>query len=166
MLVGLQGSGKTTTAAKLARYLRKQGRHPYLVPADIYRPAAVDQLKKLGSQIDVPVYPDGYGSKAGYRYAWMHCQRPAGEGADVLIIDTAGRLHIDEALMAELVTIKEKVNPTEILLVADAMTGQDAVNVAKHFDEAFDITGVILPKWKGMPEVARPYPSRRSPENR
>lgn len=148
MLVGLQGSGKTTTAAKLAKYLRSQGRHPYLVPADIYRPAAIDQLKILGAQIDVPVFPTD------------PIQRPenvcqdalsiAGkEGADVLIIDTAGRLHIDEALMSELVRIKEVINPNEILLVADAMTGQDAVNVAKSFDELLDITGVILSKMEG-----------------
>ena len=148
MLVGLQGSGKTTTAAKLARYLRKQGRHPYLVPADIYRPAAIDQLRRLGSQIDVPVYPTDPGQRP--ENICLDALSGAGrEGADVLIIDTAGRLHIDEALMAELVTIKTKINPNEILLVADAMTGQDAVTVAKHFNESLDISGVILSKMEG-----------------
>ena len=148
MLVGLQGSGKTTTAAKLARFLRKQGRHPYLVPADIYRPAAIDQLKKLGEQIDLPVYPSDQAQKP--EDICLDAISKAGkEGADVLILDTAGRLHIDEALMSELVRIKQKTNPVEILLVADAMTGQDAVNVAKHFDESLNITGVILSKMEG-----------------
>ncbi len=148
MLVGLQGSGKTTTAAKLARHLRKQGKHPYLVPADIYRPAAVDQLKKLGQQIDVPVYPTEKG-QTPHGICTDALGKAAAEGADVLILDTAGRLHVDEALMGELVTIKEEINPTEILLVADAMTGQDAVNVAKNFNETLDITGVILSKMEG-----------------
>ncbi|MBW2614579.1 MAG: signal recognition particle protein [Deltaproteobacteria bacterium] len=148
MLVGLQGSGKTTTAAKLARFLRKQGRHPYLVPADIYRPAAIDQLKKLAAQIDLPVYPSDQAQKP--EDICLDAISKAGkEGADVLIFDTAGRLHIDEALMSELVRIKQKTNPIEILLVADAMTGQDAVNVAKHFDESLNITGVILSKMEG-----------------
>jgi signal recognition particle subunit SRP54 len=148
MLVGLQGSGKTTTAAKLANYLRNQGRHPYLVPADIYRPAAIDQLKKLGSQIQVPVYQTDPGQKP--EEICLNALSYAGrEGADVLIIDTAGRLHIDKPLMAELVRIKEKINPAEILLIADAMTGQDAVNVAKQFDESLGVTGVILSKMEG-----------------
>ena len=148
MLVGLQGSGKTTTAAKLAVLLRKQGKHPYLVPADIYRPAAIDQLQKLGKQINVPVYPSNVDQKP--EEICLEALAKAGkESADVLIIDTAGRLHIDEGLMAELGRIKEKLAPTEILLVADAMTGQDAVNVSKHFDEALDISGVILSKMEG-----------------
>jgi signal recognition particle subunit SRP54 len=148
MLVGLQGSGKTTTAAKLAYYLRNQGRHPYLVPADIYRPAAIDQLKKLGSQIGVPVYETDPGQKP--EEICLNALSFAGrEGADVLIIDTAGRLHIDKPLMAELVRIKEKINPAEILLIADAMTGQDAVNVAKQFDESLGVTGIILSKIEG-----------------
>ena len=148
MLVGLQGSGKTTTAAKLAKFLRKQGRHPYLVPADIYRPAAIDQLKKLGAQINLPVYPSDQAQKP--EDICLDAISKAGkEGADVLIFDTAGRLHIDEDLMSELVRIKQKTNPIEILLVADAMTGQDAVNVAKHFDESLNITGVILSKMEG-----------------
>ncbi len=148
MLVGLQGSGKTTTAAKLASYLRKKGKHPYLVPADIYRPAAVDQLKKLGSQIDVPVYPTEEG-QAPEQICLDAMVKARAQEADVLILDTAGRLHVDEALMGELVAIKEQINPTEILLVADAMTGQDAVNVAKHFNEALNISGVILSKMEG-----------------
>jgi signal recognition particle subunit SRP54 len=148
LLIGLQGSGKTTTSAKLAVHLRKLGRNPYLVPADIYRPAAIEQLKKLGAQVNIPVHPSdirlspddiclGALSKAG------------AAGADVLILDTAGRLHVDEALMEELVRIKKKLNPQEILLVADSMTGQDAVNVAKQFDQLLDITGIILTKMEG-----------------
>jgi len=148
MLVGLQGSGKTTTAAKLANFLRKQGRHPYLVPADIYRPAAVDQLKKLGARIDVPVFPTDLVRKP-VEICLEALSKAGRDGLDVLIIDTAGRLQIDETLMAELVGIKKKINPNEILLVADAMTGQEAVNIAKHFNSALDITGVILSKMEG-----------------
>jgi len=148
MLVGLQGSGKTTTAAKLASHLRKQGRHPYLVPADIYRPAAIDQLEKLGAQINIPVHPTDPDRKP--EDTCLEALAMAGKaGSDLLIIDTAGRLHIDQGLMSELVRIKEKINPAEILLVADAMTGQDAVNVAKEFNETLDITGVILSKMEG-----------------
>jgi len=148
MLVGLQGSGKTTTAAKLALYLRKQGRQPYLVPADVYRPAAIEQLNRLGSQLSVPVYSadDGFKPEDICRDA---LSKAGGVGSDVLIMDTAGRLHVDDELMAELVRIKEGVNPTEILLVADAMTGQDAVNVAKHFNQLLDVSGVILTKMEG-----------------
>lgn len=148
MLVGLQGSGKTTTAAKLARYLRRQGRHPYLVPADVYRPAAIDQLKKLSTQVDVPIYSADTDQRPE-EICMDALSKAGGEGADVLVIDTAGRLHIDEAMMEELVRIKAKINPTEILLVADAMTGQDAVNVSKDFNESLDITGVILSKMEG-----------------
>jgi signal recognition particle subunit SRP54 len=148
MLVGLQGSGKTTTAAKLALFLRKQGRQPYLVPADIYRPAAIEQLRKLGKEIGVPVHQTDPRGKP--EDICVDALANAGRaGADVLIIDTAGRLHIDEKLMRELVRIKEKVQPTECLLVADAMTGQDAVNVAKRFNESLDMTGVILSKMEG-----------------
>lgn len=148
MIVGLQGSGKTTTAGKLALHLRKQGRNPYLVPADIYRPAASKQLEKLGAQLNVPVY-----QKKGDMKPEQICvdafSGAKGPGADILIMDTAGRLHVDEDLMSELEKIKEKINPTEILLVADAMTGQDAVTVAKHFNERLDISGVILTKMEG-----------------
>ncbi len=148
MLVGLQGSGKTTTAGKLAQFLRKKGNRPYLVPADVYRPAAIDQLKKLGDQLGIPVYasevdmdPVNIGREA----------RPAAQqaGCDVLLLDTAGRLHIDEALMDELRRIREAISPSDILLVADAMTGQDAVNIAGAFDQALNIGGVVLSKMDG-----------------
>ncbi len=148
MLVGLQGSGKTTTAGKLALHLRKKGRNPYLVPADIYRPAAIEQLKKLGSQLGIPVHDTDKNRKP--EDTCQEALAKAGAvGADILIMDTAGRLHIDDELMAELVRIKQRVSPTEILLVADAMTGQDAVNVAKHFNDLLDISGVILTKMEG-----------------
>lgn len=148
MLVGLQGSGKTTTAGKLALHLRKKGRNPYLVPADIYRPAAIEQLQKLGSQLGIPVH-DTEKNRKPEDTCREALSRAGSVGADILIIDTAGRLHIDDELMAELVRIKERVSPTEILLVADAMTGQDAVNVAKHFNDLLDISGVILTKMEG-----------------
>jgi len=148
MLVGLQGSGKTTTAGKLALHLRKVGRNPYLVPADIYRPAAVEQLEKLGSQLGVPVYKTEKNRKPEDICRDALSKASAASG-DTLIIDTAGRLHIDESLMEELVRIKKGVQPKEILLVADAMTGQDAVNVAKQFNERLDVTGVILTKMEG-----------------
>ncbi len=148
MLVGLQGSGKTTTAGKLSVFLRSQGRKPYLVPADVYRPAAIEQLKKLGAQIDVPVFPSStemnpVGICLEARTA---AQR---EGCDTLLLDTAGRLHIDETLMEELVQIRDMTKPSDILLVADAMTGQDAVNIAKSFNEALNIGGVVLTKMDG-----------------
>jgi signal recognition particle subunit SRP54 len=148
MLVGLQGSGKTTTAGKLALYLRKSGRNPYLVPADVYRPAAVEQLEKLGSQMGIPVHRTERNRKPEdiCREALLKASEA---GGDTLIIDTAGRLHIDENLMEELVRIKKGIEPKEILLVADAMTGQDAVNVAEHFNERLDVTGVILTKMEG-----------------
>jgi signal recognition particle subunit SRP54 len=148
MLVGLQGSGKTTTAGKLAVLLRKRGLHPYLVPADVYRPAAIDQLTKLGEQLSVPVY-----ASCGDMDPVIICQeaRVAAQlaGCDVMLLDTAGRLHIDEVLMSELQRIKAAVKPSDILLVADAMTGQDAVNIAQSFDAALDIGGVILTKMDG-----------------
>lgn len=148
MLVGLQGSGKTTTAGKLALHLRKEGKKPFLVPVDVYRPAAIDQLKKIGKQLDVPVFPStaemspedickdavDYAKKNGY---------------DTLILDTAGRLHVDEELMAELQKIKKSITPTDIILVADAMTGQDAVNMASAFDKTLDLGGAILTKMDG-----------------
>ncbi len=148
MLVGLQGSGKTTTSGKLAVYLRKLGRNPFLVPADVYRPAAIEQLKKLGTQLSVPVF----GSSTDMnpvdicRQARTAAQQ---QGCDTLLLDTAGRLHVDEELMAELKMIQAVVNPSDVLLVADAMTGQDAVNIAKSFDEALGIGGVVLTKTDG-----------------
>ena len=148
MLVGLQGSGKTTTAGKLAVFLRKKGRKPYLVPADIYRPAAIDQLNKLGEQLAVPVFPSSVEMDPVQicREARITAHR---EGYDILLLDTAGRLHIDEELMDELCRIRDAVKPSDILLVADAMTGQDAVNISKSFDEALDIGGVVLTKMDG-----------------
>jgi signal recognition particle subunit SRP54 len=148
VLVGLQGSGKTTTAAKLALFLRKRGRSPYLVPADIYRPAAIEQLHKLGGQLQIPVFPSRAQQKPEDICAEALAQATA-LNTDVLIVDTAGRLHIDEELMAELVRIKAKIDPDEILLTADAMTGQDAVNVARQFNQLLDISGVILTKMEG-----------------
>lgn len=148
MLVGLQGSGKTTTAGKLAVYLRKKGRKPYLVPADVYRPAAIEQLKKVGSQLGVPVFPSGTDMDPVQicREARAAAQK---EGCDTVLLDTAGRLHVDEELMAELEAIKNTVNPSDILLVADAMTGQDAVHSAAAFDKTLDIGGVVLTKMDG-----------------
>lgn len=148
MLVGLQGSGKTTTSGKLAVYLRKLNRKPYLVPADVYRPAAIDQLKKVGDQIGVPVFPSSTDMDP-VKICQDARAAAASEGCDTLIIDTAGRLHVDEELMDELKRIKDSVNPTDILLIADAMTGQDAVNIAKSFDSALDIGGVVLTKMDG-----------------
>jgi signal recognition particle subunit SRP54 len=148
MLVGLQGSGKTTTCGKLAVLLRKQGRVPYLVPADVYRPAAIDQLAKLGQQLSVPVYPSrtDMDPVAICQEARVAAHRA---GADTLLIDTAGRLHVDAELMAELVRIREALRPADILLVADAMTGQDAVNIAQAFNDALDVGGVVLTKMDG-----------------
>ena len=148
MMVGLQGAGKTTNAAKLAGLLKKQnGRHPLLAACDIYRPAAITQLEVLGQQLDIPVFQMGQTdpvdiAKASIEYAKKH-------GNDMVFLDTAGRLHIDETLMTELKNIKAAVNPDEILLVVDAMIGQDAVNAASAFDEALDITGVVLTKLDG-----------------
>jgi signal recognition particle subunit SRP54 len=148
MLVGLQGSGKTTTAGKLAALLRKKGRTPYLAPADVYRPAAIDQLRKLGKELSVPVYPSETGADPVTicREARTAAQK---EGCDTVLIDTAGRLHVDQELMDELVRIKSAIQPADTLLVADAMTGQDAVNIAKSFDDALDIGGVVLTKMDG-----------------
>jgi signal recognition particle subunit SRP54 len=148
MLVGLQGSGKTTTAGKLAIHLRKIGKKPYLVPADVYRPAAIDQLKKVGDQLTVPVFAST-SDMDPVRICQDARTAAAREGCDTLLLDTAGRLHIDAALMDELKSIREAVEPSDILLVADAMTGQDAVNIAKAFDEALGIGGVILTKTDG-----------------
>lgn len=148
MLVGLQGSGKTTTCGKLARHLKAQRRRPLLVPADVYRPAAIEQLKTLGAQLSLEVFDSRADQdpvdicREALRYAEL-------SGLDTVILDTAGRLQIDETLMGELARIKAAVDPREILLVADAMTGQEAVNVASGFDQRLDLTGVILTKLDG-----------------
>jgi signal recognition particle subunit SRP54 len=148
MMVGLQGSGKTTHTAKLAVHLRKQGRNPLLVAADVYRAAAVNQLQSLGKQINIPVYDEGTQAnpvqiaRNGVKFAQER-------GFNPVIIDTAGRLQIDEPMMQELVEVQKAVKPTEILLVADAMTGQEAVSVATAFHERLDVTGLILTKMDG-----------------
>lgn len=147
MLVGLQGAGKTTNGAKLAAYMKKQGKHPLLAACDIYRPAAIDQLETVGSQLGIPVFQMGQTNpvdiaKAAIEYAKKH-------GNDLIFLDTAGRLHIDEELMQELQNIRDTVDPAEILLVVDAMTGQDAVNAANAFDEALGVTGIMLTKLDG-----------------
>src|SRR5918992_436675 len=148
MLVGLQGSGKTTHAGKLAVHLRKRGRTPLLVAADVYRPAAVNQLQALGKQISIPVYEEGTGRNPVDIAA--NALRFANErGYNPVIIDTAGRLQIDDRLMQELVDIRDRVRPTEILLVADAMTGQEAVSVAQTFNERVGASGLILTKMDG-----------------
>ena len=147
MLVGLQGAGKTTNGAKLAAYMRKQGKRPLLAACDIYRPAAITQLETVGRQLDIPVFQMGQTdpvdiAKAAIEHAKKH-------GNDLVFLDTAGRLHIDEELMDELRSIRDAVEPAEILLVVDAMTGQDAVNAASAFDEALGVTGVMLTKLDG-----------------
>lgn len=148
MMVGLQGAGKTTHAGKIANMYKSKGKNPLLVACDVYRPAAVDQLKIVGESIGIPVFSMGTKispveiAKAGVEHAKKN-------GHDMVLIDTAGRLHIDEELMAELVKIKQNLEPSEILLVVDAMTGQDAVNVAKAFNDLLDITGVVLTKIDG-----------------
>lgn len=147
MLVGLQGAGKTTNGAKLAGYMKRQGKNPLLVACDVYRPAAIKQLETVGGQLGIPVFQEGQGNpveiaKNGIEYARRH-------GQDLVFLDTAGRLHIDETLMEELVNIRDAVEPAEILLVVDAMTGQDAVNAASAFDEALGVTGVLLSKLDG-----------------
>lgn len=148
MLVGLQGAGKTTTAAKLGSYLRKQGKNPLLVACDIYRPAAIKQLKVVGQQVGVPVFTMENGEKP--EEITQNALGFAKEnGKDIVIIDTAGRLHIDEVLMDELKNIKTLARPSEILLVVDSMTGQDAVNVSQSFNEVLGIDGVILTKLDG-----------------
>ena len=147
MLVGLQGAGKTTNGAKLAGLMKKQGKRPLLAACDVYRPAAIQQLEVVGGQLDIPVFQMGQINpvdiaKAAIEHAKKH-------GNDMVFLDTAGRLHVDEQLMEELQKIKSAVNPTEILLVVDAMIGQDAVNAAKAFDDALDISGVMLTKLDG-----------------
>ncbi len=147
MLVGLQGAGKTTNGAKLAGLMKKQGKRPLLAACDVYRPAAIKQLEVVGQQLDIPVFQMGQSdpvdiAKAAVEHAKKH-------GNDMVFLDTAGRLHVDEALMDELRAIKAAVKPNEILLVVDAMIGQDAVNAAKAFDDALDLTGVMLTKLDG-----------------
>ena len=147
MMCGLQGAGKTTLSGKLALHLKKSGKKPLLVACDVYRPAAVNQLKVVGKQADVEVYDEGQGNPVKIaENAIKHAKK---FGFDTVIIDTAGRLHIDEELMEELIEINKKVNVDEILLTIDSMTGQDAVNVAKTFDEKLALTGVVLTKLDG-----------------
>ena len=148
MLVGLQGSGKTTTNGKLATFLRKKhGKKPLLVACDVYRPAAIDQLKQIGKELNIPVYSEGIGNPVEIaRNAVKYANE---NGFDYILIDTAGRLHIDEELMDELKEITEEVKPHEILLVIDSMMGQDAINVITGFNEALNLTGVILTKLDG-----------------
>lgn len=148
MLVGLQGSGKTTTTAKLAMHLKSKGRNPYIVPADLFRLAAVLQLKKLAAEIKVDCF-DSENMKNPPEIC-REALRIAGlKGYDIVLVDTAGRLHVDDALMKELKTLKEILRPSEILFVADSMTGQDAVNTAKGFNDSVGITGVVLTKFDG-----------------
>ena len=148
MLVGLQGSGKTTTAGKLANLLRKQGKKPLLVACDVYRPAAIKQLQVVGKQLDIPVYANET-SKDVVHIAKQAMSVAISKMNDVVILDTAGRLHIDEELMQELKNIKQGVKPHEILLVVDSMIGQDAVNIAQSFNENLGIDGVVLTKLDG-----------------
>lgn len=148
MMVGLQGAGKTTHAGKLAGMYKKQGKKPLLVACDVYRPAAIKQLQILGEKLDIPVYAPGDKEKP-VRIAKDALKLAEKQGYDMVFIDTAGRLHIDETLMGELQDIRKAVNPTEILLTIDAMIGQDAVTVAQHFNEQLDVTGVILTKLDG-----------------
>src|SRR6266851_3998420 len=147
MLIGLQGSGKTTSAAKLARHFQKQGQHPLLVAADVYRPAAIDQLKALGAQLGVPVV--GEADQRPVDISSAARDEAARRGLSPLILDTAGRLHIDEEMLEELRAIKKAVGPHHVLLVVDAMTGQDAVTVADKFNAAIGIDAVILTKMDG-----------------
>ena len=147
MMCGLQGSGKTTHSAKLARMFRKQGKRPLLVACDVYRPAAIEQLKVVGAQVDTPVFE--MGTISPVEIAKNAIKHAKDYGNDIVILDTAGRLHIDEQLMQELQDIKSEVHPHEILLVIDAMTGQDAVNVAQSFNDTLGIDGVILTKLDG-----------------
>ena len=148
LIAGLQGSGKTTFSGKLANYLKSKGKSPYLVAADVYRPAAIDQLKILGAQIDVPVFTD-YESKNPVKIAQEAIKQAKAAGHNVIIIDTAGRLAVDEQMMDEIASIKSSVQPHEILFVVDAMTGQDAVNTAKAFNDRLKFDGVVLTKLDG-----------------
>jgi len=147
LMAGLQGAGKTTMCGKLGLHFKKMGKKPMLVACDIYRPAAIDQLKVVGGQAEVPVFEMGQKNPSKiYKEALKECKN---KGCDVLIVDTAGRLHIDEQMMSELTELRQTANPAEVLLVIDAMTGQDAVNAAKAFNEQVELTGVILTKTDG-----------------
>ena len=147
LMAGLQGAGKTTMCGKLGLHFKKLGKKPMLVACDIYRPAAIDQLKVVGGQAEVPVFEMGQQNPSKiYKEALKECKN---KGCDVLIVDTAGRLHIDEQMMSELTELRKTANPAEVLLVIDAMTGQDAVNAAKAFNEQVELTGVILTKTDG-----------------
>src|SRR5690625_2067475 len=149
MMVGLQGAGKTTTSGKVANLLRKKhNRKPLLVAADVYRPAAIDQLQTVGKQLNIPVFEKGTGANP-VDIATEAIDYAKEEKLDYVIIDTAGRLHIDDELMGELNQISDRVSPHEILLVVDAMTGQDAVNVAENFDKQLNLSGVVLTKLDG-----------------
>ena len=147
LIAGLQGSGKTTFSAKLARLLKSKGRNPLLVAADVHRPAAIDQLISLGHQIDIPVYSDR--SASAVKIAEDALEYARKNIRDTVIVDTAGRMHVDEEMMAEVETIKERINPHEVLFVVDSMTGQDAVNTAKAFHDRLNISGVVLTKLDG-----------------
>lgn len=147
MLVGLQGSGKTTTCGKLARWLKKEGHNPLLVAADTYRPAAADQLAKLGNDLDVPTYHDG--DSTPEEVASSALQEADRVGADLVLLDTAGRSQVDEEMMKELERLQEDLRPEEVLLVADALTGQEATSIAEEFDEWLDLSGIILTKMDG-----------------
>lgn len=147
MLAGLQGGGKTTFAGKLAQFFRKKGRHPMLVAADVYRPAAIEQLKVVGKNLDIPVYSEDSGKPV--KICSQAIAEARQQACDLLILDTAGRLHIDDEMMRELEEIKEKVKPHEILFVADGMTGQDAVNTAKEFCTRLEFDGIVLTKLDG-----------------
>ncbi len=147
LMAGLQGAGKTTMCGKLGLHFKKMGKKPMLVACDIYRPAAIEQLKVVGGQAEVPVFEMGQKNPSKiYKEALKECKS---KGCDVLIVDTAGRLHIDEQMMTELTELRQTANPAEVLLVIDAMTGQDAVNAAKAFNEQVELTGVILTKTDG-----------------
>ncbi|HXR11851.1 MAG TPA: signal recognition particle receptor subunit alpha, partial [Gaiellaceae bacterium] len=147
LLAGLQGSGKTTAAGKLALLLKKDGKKPALVAADLQRPAAIDQLVQLGAQVGVPVYADERTDPV--KAVRDGIERAKADGRDVVVLDTAGRLHVDETLMEELAAVRREAKPTNVLLVLDAMTGQEAVNVAKAFQERIDFDGVVMTKLDG-----------------
>jgi len=148
LMAGLQGSGKTTASAKIANFVRKNGKKPMMIACDVYRPAAIDQLEVLGKQLDIPVFSIR-NEKNVVKIATEGIKEAKQKGNNVVIVDTAGRLHVDEELMNELIDLKKAINPTEILLVIDAMTGQDALNVATSFNEKLEINGIVMSKLDG-----------------